>query len=79
MRSRYGIRKGNGNVEELCQRESVLGQKLRQCLTVDELHRDEVNAFCFFDGEDLNNVGVVESGDGLGFSFEPRPALFALG
>ena len=79
MRRCDSIRQWNGNVEELVQRETVFGQKLGQGLPMNELHRDEVDSFGFFDGENLHDVGVVECSDGLGFLREPGPALFALG
>ncbi len=56
-----------------------LGQKLRQGLAVNELHRDEMDAVGFFHGVDCDDVGMVERGDGLGFSLEPGAAFLALG
>jgi len=37
-----------------------------------------VDAFGFLDGEDLDDVGVVEGSDGFGFPQEPGAAFFAL-
>ncbi len=74
-----GVCKRNRELEELAQREPVFGQKLRQGLPLHELHGDEVDPVCLFDGVDGNDVGVIECGDRFGFSSETSPALFALG
>ena len=44
-----------------------------------QLHRDEVDAVGLFDRVDLDDVGMIQSSDGLRFSLESRTTLFALG
>ena len=39
---------------------------------LDELHRHEADIIVFLDGEDGDDVRVVERGDGLGFPSEAR-------
>ena len=62
MRRSDSVSERYRDVEEFVQRESVLGQKLCQGLAANELHRDEVNAVGFFDGEHLDDVRVIECG-----------------
>jgi len=38
-----------------------------------------VGSFRFFDGEDLDDVGVIECGDSFGFAFETGAAFFTFG
>ncbi len=76
---RNSIGKRYRNVEELVECEAFLRKKLRQGLSLHQLHRDEVDAVGLLDGVDSNNVRVVESCKGLGFALEARAALFAFG
>ena len=76
MRRSDSVRQLYGDVEEFVQRETVLGQERRQGLAANELHRDEVGSLRFFDGEDLDDVWVIECGDSFGFAFETGAAFF---
>jgi hypothetical protein len=42
---------------------------------LDQFHRDEPNVLGLFDREDGDDVRVVESGNGVGFTCEPRQAI----
>ena len=51
-----------------------------RAVTVDQyVARDEVDAVGFFDRVNVDDVRMVERGDGFCFSLEPGPALFVLG
>ncbi len=55
-----------------------LRNQLRQRLPMHELHRDEMNTLGFFDGVDVNDVGVVERRNRLSFPLETVPAFFGV-
>ena len=79
VRRCHRICKRDRNLEKLVQRKSVFLDKLGEGFAVNELHREEVDACLFFDREDLNDVGVIERRDSLGFALEPRSTLVAFG
>ena len=79
VRRRHRVGEWDGDLEELVQNETARGDELRQGLSLNELHRNEVIAFGFLDREDLDDVGVVESREGFGFPLEPSAAFFVFG
>ena len=52
-----------------------LGDRLGQCLSVDELEHEEPDAVDFFEAVDSTDVGVIECGEHAGLTLEPREAI----
>ena len=75
MRRRKRVGQRNRDVEEPRQRESTTRNPLVERAPLDELHRHEGNIIVFLDGEDGDDVRVVERGDGLGFPSEARQTV----
>ena len=73
------IRQWNRDLEELAEGEALRWQHLCECLSLHQLHRDEVHAVGFFDGVHRHDVGVIERRDGLGFSRESRATVGVIG
>lgn len=67
-RKRVGHR--NRDVEELRGCEPTASNQLGERRALDELHCHEWHTIVLFDGEDGDDVRVVEGGDYLGFSFK---------
>ena len=63
------------DLDELLHRESALGNAVIERLPLDQLHGEEVHAVGFLDGENRNDVRVIERGDGASFTLEAREAL----
>ena len=55
---------------------AVVCEMRRQRFAFDKLHDDEVDAACFFDRVNGDNVGMVQ--DGRGLRFGEKPSLRAL-
>ena len=75
MRRRQRVGQRNRDVEEARQREPVLRNLLVERAPLDELHRHEGNIIVFLDGENGDDVRVVECGDGPGFPSEARQTV----
>jgi len=69
----------NGNLEELLEGHSLIGNEVRKRFPLHQFHRDEVDAVRLFDGVDSNNVGVVQGGERFSFALKPGPTPFVLG
>ncbi len=78
VRSDDGIGERGGDVEEPIERESVPGQKLREGLALDELHRHEVDAVRFLDGVDRHDVRVIQRRERFRLALEAGPPLLAI-
>ena len=72
MRRRKRVGQRNRDVEEARQRESATRNHLVERAPLDELHRHERNSIVFLDGEDGDDVRVVQRSDGLGLPSEAR-------
>ena len=75
VRRRKRVGQRNRDVEEPRQREPAVRNPLVERAPLDELHRHERNIILFLDGEDGDDMWVVERGDGLGFPSESRQTV----
>ena len=75
MRRRKRVGQRNRDVEEPRQRESTTANPLVERAPLNELHCHEGNIIVFLDGEDGDDMRVVERGDGLGFASEARETI----
>ena len=69
----------DGDLQQARERQPLAGQQLRQSLSLDQLHRDEVNALGLFHRVQRHDVGVVQSGNGAGFPLETGPPVRIFG
>ena len=53
-------------------------EDLRQVLSLDQFHDEEVDVLYRFEGVDPRNMRMVEGGQHLGLALEPRQALRVL-
>ena len=72
MRRRQRAGQRNRNVEKAHLRQSAVRNYLVERGPLDELHRYERNGIVFLDGEDGDDVRVVQRSDGLGLASEAR-------
>jgi hypothetical protein len=75
MRRRKRVGQRNRDVEEARLRQSAIRNHLAERRPLDELHRHEGNIIVFLDGEDSDDVRVVQRSDGLGFPSEARQSI----
>ena len=68
-----------GNRECLVQRNRALGDPIRERRALDQLHHERVGAAGVFNAVDVRDVGMVQSGEDLGFSVEPGETLRLIG
>ena len=75
VRSADGVGQLDGPVEEAGPREPVPRDVAHERLSVDHLHREEVQLVGLFDRVDGHDVRVVERGDRTGFTLEAAAAI----
>ena len=75
VRGGEGVGELRPDLEQSLQRQATLGDEAVERLPLDELHRQEVDAFGLLDGEDADDARVVESGERLGLPLEALPPL----
>ncbi len=66
----HGSRQGFDQLGGLARRQGSAAQLLRQAAAAAEFQREERPALVFADAVDLDDVGVVQAGDGLGLGLE---------
>jgi hypothetical protein len=78
---RRGQRVGqrDADVEYLPQRQSAGGEDTVKAVPLDQLHGQKMRAVVFLDGEQRDDVRVVEGGDGPGFALEARQPVGVAG
>ena len=70
-----GLGQGNGELEDTLDRHATARNQLRELLTVHQLHGQKTHTIGFFDRVDGDDVGMVESGEGLGLTLETGQPL----
>ena len=75
MRRRKRVGQRNRDIEEPRGCESAGWNHFVERRPLDELHRHERHTIVFLDGEDGDDVRVVERGDDLGFPLEARQTV----
>ena len=73
--SSQGIRHRNRDLEEAVDLHATLGDDLTEWLALDQLHDQERDSLVFLDGEEGDDIGMIEAGYRLGFPFEPLQSL----
>ena len=72
VRRTHRIGEGNGQLEELVQRQALLRDQLRERLPLDQLHRDEVDSLHLLHRIDVDDVGMVERRQHFRLALETR-------
>ncbi len=66
-------------LKERGERETAVRDEIRQRVSFDLLHGDEVDAGILLEGVDGDDVGVLEGGDRRGLALETHPAFRTAG
>ena len=75
MRHCERVRKRAGDLHDLLDGQSALGNAMVERLPFHQLHGEEVHAIGFFDGINRDDMRVVERREGASFTLEAREAL----
>jgi len=72
MRPLDGVGNLNGVTQKLIDRQRAAGQPLRQRLTLQVLHPQEIDAVILTDVVESADMRMIQRGDGAGFALKPR-------